>query len=138
MTANPCVFCRIIERDEPSQTIYEDDHTIAFLNIAQVTKGHTLVVPRKHHRDLAEIPPDEAAQVMRTAAHVARQLTRTLQAPGINLWHASGETAWQSVFHFHVHVVPRFTFTDLTPPWTEIEVPVESLAGLAEEIRRQA
>ncbi|MFI6928377.1 HIT family protein [Nonomuraea spiralis] len=58
-----------------------------------------------------------------------------LGAPGVNLWHASGETAWQSVFHFHLHVVPRFEPTDLTPPWTEAEHPVESLKGLAEEIR---
>lgn len=136
MTANPCTFCRIVEGGEPSQTIHQDDHCVAFLNIAQVTKGHTLVVPRKHHRDLAEIPPGEAAHVMSTAVHVARRLTRALRAPGVNLWHASGETAWQSVFHFHLHVVPRYTETDLTPPWTETELPVESLAALAEEIRR--
>ncbi|MBF8189667.1 HIT domain-containing protein [Nonomuraea sp. K274] len=138
MTANACTFCRIIAGDEPAQMIHEDDHTIAFLNIAQVTEGHSLIVPREHHRDLAEISPDGAAQVMRTAVHVSRQLTRALHAPGINLWHASGETAWQSVFHFHIHVVPRYTLTDLTPPWTEAEVPVESLAGLAAEIRGQA
>ncbi|MGP3956102.1 HIT family protein [Nonomuraea sp. 3N208] len=65
-------------------------------------------------------------------------MTAPSQAPGINLWHASGETAWQSVFHFHVHVVPRYTTTDLTPPWTEIELPVASLRGLAEEIRGNA
>ncbi|GAA4532970.1 HIT family protein [Nonomuraea ferruginea] len=135
MTANACVFCRIIAGDELSQTIHEDDNAIAFLDIAQVTKGHSLVVPRKHHTDLSEISPDEAAQVMRTAVHVSRRLTQALGAPGINLWHASGETAWQSVFHFHIHVVPRYTLTDLAPPWTETESPLESLAGLAEEIR---
>ncbi|MGN9839038.1 HIT family protein [Nonomuraea sp. H19] len=109
--------------------------TDAFLNVAQATKGHTLVVPRTHHRDLAEIPLDEAAHVMRAAVEVARQLTGALRAPGVNLWHASGETAWQSVFHFHIHLVPRYATTDLTPPWTETELPVESLRGLAEEIR---
>ncbi|MBE1587220.1 HIT family protein [Nonomuraea angiospora] len=135
-TEAACVFCRIVEGVEPSQTIHEDDHTIAFLNLAPATRGHTLVVPRAHHRDLADIPPDEAAHVMRATVEVSRRLAGALGARGVNLWHASGETAWQSVFHFHVHVVPRYTDTDLTPPWTEIEVPVESLRGLGAEIRR--
>ncbi|MER6002103.1 HIT domain-containing protein [Nonomuraea angiospora] len=136
MSGGTCVFCRIVEGTEPSQTIHEDDHTIAFLNLAQATKGHTLVVPRAHHRDLTDIPLDEAAHVMRTTVEVGRRLTGALGAKGVNLWHASGETAWQSVFHFHIHVVPRYTDTDLTPPWTEIEHPVESLRGLGAEIRR--
>ncbi|MFI7128474.1 HIT family protein [Nonomuraea sp. NPDC050153] len=136
VSASPCVFCRIVEGVEPSQIVHEDEHTVAFLNLAQVTEGHTLVVPRAHHRDLADIPLDAAAAVMRAGVHVARQLSGALRAPGVNLWHASGETAWQSVFHFHIHVVPRYADTDLTPPWTETEVPVESLRGLGEKIRR--
>ncbi|TMR21548.1 HIT family protein [Nonomuraea turkmeniaca] len=138
MSGAPCVFCRIVEGTEPSQPVYEDAHTIAFLNVAQATKGHTLVVPRRHHRDLTEIPPEEAAHVMRATVEVAGRLTRALRAPGINLWHASGETAWQSVFHFHIHVVPRYATADLTPPWTEYALPLASLRGLAEEIRSGA
>ncbi len=130
-----CVFCRIVAGIEPAQTIHEDEHAIAFLNLAQATRGHTLVVPRAHHRDLGEIPVETAAHVMQAAVAVSRQVAGALGAPGVNLWHASGETAWQSVFHFHLHVVPRFESTDLTPPWTEVEHPVESLKGLAEEIR---
>ncbi|MER5619474.1 HIT family protein [Streptosporangium sp. NPDC002544] len=132
----PCVFCRIVDGSEPAETIYEDDHSIAFLNIAQATKGHTLVVPRKHRNDLTDIEADEAAAVMRAAVQVSKQLTYALQAPGINLWHASGESAWQSVFHFHIHVVPRYTVTDLTPPWTEAELPLGSLSNLADQIRQ--
>jgi histidine triad (HIT) family protein len=98
-------------------------------------KGHALVVPRAHHRDLGEIPVETAAHVMRAAVEVSRRLAGALGAPGVNLWHASGETAWQSVFHFRLHVVPRFEPTDLTPPWIEVEHPLESLRGLAEEIR---
>ncbi|MFG1684536.1 HIT family protein [Nonomuraea sp. NPDC049269] len=97
--------------------------------------GNTLVVPRAHHRDLGEIPAETAAHVMRAAVEVSRRLVGALRAPGVNLWHASGETAWQSVLHFHLHVLPRFEPTELTPPWTEVEHPVESLKGLAEEIR---
>ncbi|WP_371778526.1 HIT family protein [Streptosporangium subroseum] len=132
----PCVLCGIADGSEPSETIYEDAHSIAFLNLAQATRGHTLVVPRKHRNDLTDIEVDEAAAVMRATVQVSRQLTRALQAPGINLWHASGESAWQSVFHFHIHVVPRYTGTDLIPPWTEVELPLESLRDLAAQIRR--
>ncbi|MFG1947270.1 HIT family protein [Nonomuraea sp. NPDC048826] len=78
---------------------------------------------------------ETAAHVMRAAVEVSRRLTGALGAPGVNLWHASGETAWQSVLHFHLHVLPRFGPTDLTPPWTEIEHPVASLAEPAREIR---
>ncbi|MEQ4719077.1 HIT domain-containing protein [Nonomuraea sp. B19D2] len=136
--ASPCVFCRIVRGAEPSQTVYEDEHAVAFLNLAQVTKGHTLVVPREHHRSLADIPLEAAAAVMRATVLVSRRLTGTLPAEGVNLWHASGETAWQSVFHFHIHVVPRYDVTDLVLPWTEVEHPVESLGSLAAEIRNQA
>ncbi|MFI7639626.1 HIT family protein [Nonomuraea sp. NPDC049400] len=133
--ASPCVFCRIVRGTEPSQTVYEDEHALAFLNLAQVTKGHTLVVPREHHRSLADLPLEAAEAVMRATVLVSRRLTGALRAPGVNLWHASGETAWQSVFHFHIHVLPRYDTTDLVLPWMEIEHPVESLGDLAAEIR---
>ena len=133
--SDSCVFCRIIRKDEPSETIYEDEHTIAFLDITQATRGHTLVVPRAHSTALSDIDPSEAAAVMSAAVHVSRLLTRVLQAPGTNLWHASGETAWQSVFHFHLHVVPRYTPTDLAAPWSTTELPLESLRPLADLIR---
>jgi histidine triad (HIT) family protein len=135
-TSNPCVFCRIIEGDEPAEIVYEDDDSVAFLNLAQATKGHTLVVPRQHRNDLSDIGADEAAAVMSAVVRVSNRLTRRLQASGVNLWHASGVTAWQSVFHFHIHVVPRYTTTDLTEPWTEVELPLESLRDLADQIRQ--
>ncbi|GAA2109933.1 HIT family protein [Actinomadura alba] len=135
-TSKSCVFCRIIERSEPAEIIYEDDDAVAFLNIAQATKGHTLVVPREHRNGLSDIGTTEAAAVMSAVVQVSNQLTHRLQAPGVNLWHASGEVAWQSVFHFHIHVVPRYTATDLTEPWTEVELPLESLRDLADQIRQ--
>ncbi|SEG90105.1 histidine triad (HIT) family protein [Thermomonospora echinospora] len=135
-TSSSCVFCRIVEGSEAAEIIYESDRSVAFLDIAQATRGHTLVVPRTHRRDLSDIEVDEAAAVMSAVVWVSNRLTRRLQAPGINLWHASGETAWQSVFHFHIHVVPRYTTADLAKPWTEAESPLESLRGLADHIRR--
>ncbi|HEX2313216.1 MAG TPA: HIT family protein [Thermomonospora sp.] len=130
-----CVFCRIVGGQEPAEVVYRDDAAVAFLDITQATRGHTLVVPRRHRTDLADIEPGEAGAVMAAVVRVSALLRRALDAPGINLWHASGETAWQSVFHFHVHVVPRYTPGDLTPPWTETEQPVEALRGLGDRIR---
>ncbi|MEV0378509.1 HIT domain-containing protein [Nonomuraea sp. NPDC050643] len=130
-----CVFCRIVQGAEPARSVHEDEHTVAFLDLAQATRGHTLVVPRVHHRDLGDIPLDTAERVMRAAVEVSRRLTGALGAAGVNLWHASGETAWQSAFHFHFHVVPRYADGDRTPPWTEVEQPVEFLAGMARSIR---
>ncbi|REE97022.1 HIT family protein [Thermomonospora umbrina] len=132
---DPCVFCRIVAGTEPAEIIHSDDASVAFLDITQATEGHTLVVPRRHRTDLTDIAPEEAASVMSAAVRVSHRLRERLRAPGINLWHASGETAWQSVFHFHVHVVPRYTPTDLVPPWSGPEGSVESLRALGAKLR---
>lgn len=131
-----CVFCQIVARAAPSETIYEDDHAVAFLDIAQATEGHTLVVPREHCADIFDIGAERAANVMRAAVEVAALLRRALEPEGMNLFQASRPVAWQTVFHFHVHVVPRYSFTELTLPWIPSPGPVEALRPLGERIRR--
>ncbi|RAY10933.1 HIT family protein [Actinomadura craniellae] len=131
-----CVFCGIVAGSEPAEIVYSDDRAVAFLDTAQATRGHTLVVPRRHRSGLADIEAGEAAAVMAAVVRVSGLLTRGLGAAGINLWHATGETAWQRVFHFHVHVIPRYTVTDLSPPWVGVELPAASLRDLADRIRR--
>ncbi|SEG94117.1 histidine triad (HIT) family protein [Nonomuraea solani] len=86
-----CVFCRIVRGDEPAQVVHEDEHTVAFLNLVQATRGHTLVVPRAHHRDLGDVPLDVAERVMRTSAEVARRLTGALKAAGRVARRAGGD-----------------------------------------------
>jgi histidine triad (HIT) family protein len=93
--------------------------TLSFLNIAPATVGHALVVPRRHADGLSDLEDEEHAQVARAAGRVARLLRGALNPAGVNLVHATGEAAWQSVFHFHVHVVPRYRPDELQLMWQE-------------------
>jgi diadenosine tetraphosphate (Ap4A) HIT family hydrolase len=104
-----CVFCGILTGSVPASVVLEDDETIAFLDIAPITPGHTLVVPRGHAGSLAELAPEAGAAVFRTAMRIAAALRRSgLQVEGVNLLLSDGAAAGQEVPHVHLHVVPRF------------------------------
>lgn len=103
-----CVFCRIVAGREPAHIVYEDEKTLAFLDHLPIQEGHTLVIPKKHARDAWDIEPEQAAAVMRTALKVARALKTAYDCDGVNLFQSSGSAAGQTVFHFHMHVVPRW------------------------------
>jgi histidine triad (HIT) family protein len=104
-----CIFCDISAGDAEASFVYEDERTIAFLDIAPLNAGHTLVVPRTHAASLEEIEPDDAQRIVRVAQRVAIALRRTgFRVEGLNLWLADGAAAGQDVFHAHMHVVPRF------------------------------
>ncbi|TSB45789.1 HIT family protein [Alkalicoccobacillus porphyridii] len=107
-----CVFCSIISGDIPSKKIYEDEHTYAFFDISQVTKGHTLVVPKHHHKNLFELPESEVSHVFKTVQKVATALNKTFSPAGLNLVNNNGEAAGQTVFHYHVHLIPRYDQAD--------------------------
>jgi histidine triad (HIT) family protein len=104
-----CIFCDISAGDAEASFVYEDERTIAFLDIAPLNAGHTLVVPRTHAASLEDIEPDDAQRIVRVAQRVAIALRRTgFRVEGVNLWLADGAAAGQDVFHAHMHVVPRF------------------------------
>jgi len=104
-----CIFCDISAGEAEASFVYEDERTIAFLDIAPLNAGHTLVVPRTHAASLEEIEPDDAQRIVRVAQRVAIALRRTgFRVEGVNLWLADGAAAGQDVFHAHMHVVPRF------------------------------
>ena len=104
-----CIFCDISAGDAEASFVYEDERTIAFLDIAPLNAGHTLVVPRTHSASLEEMEPDDAQRIVRVAQRVAIALRRTgFRVEGVNLWLADGAAAGQDVFHAHMHVVPRF------------------------------
>jgi histidine triad (HIT) family protein len=111
-----CVFCGIVDGRLPGRRVLEDERTVAFLDLNPATRGHALVVPRAHARDLMDIDPVDLAACAATAQQVAALAVERLQATGVNLLNACGTTAWQSVPHFHLHVVPRYEA--LPPPWT--------------------
>jgi histidine triad (HIT) family protein len=112
-----CVFCAIVAGRAPAHRLLEDEYTVSFLNIAPATLGHALVVPRRHADDLWDLEDEEHARVARAAGRVARLLRAALEPAGVNLVHATGVAAWQSVFHFHLHVVPRYRADELQVMW---------------------
>jgi histidine triad (HIT) family protein len=130
-----CIFCKIVAGDLPSQKVDEDEHTIAFMDISPGTRGHALVVPREHHRDLYTIDPEVLDHTMRAAQRLALKVRDRLGPDGVNLINSCGAAAWQTVFHFHVHVLPRYEDDPLHLPWTPKEGDPEEIAAVAEELR---
>ena len=131
-----CIFCKIIAGDIPSSKIYEDEEVIAFLDISQVTPGHTLVVPKKHARNLLEMDEMATAQLFARVSKVAKKLATATQAKGMNIISNMEEVSGQTVFHTHVHIIPRYSAQDeLAISFTEHEPNFEQLAVLAETIK---
>ncbi|HET9116939.1 MAG TPA: HIT family protein [Pseudonocardiaceae bacterium] len=115
-----CVFCAIARQELSSERVYEDERTIAFLDINPATTGHTLVIPRSHCQDLLDADPADLSAIARTAQLVAKAAQLSLGAHGVNLVQASGEVAFQTVFHLHFHVIPRYQIDELIRPWTPV------------------
>jgi histidine triad (HIT) family protein len=129
-----CVFCAIVAGRAPAHRLLEDEHTVSFLNIAPATTGHALVVPRRHAEGLWDLEDEEHARVARAAGRVARLLRAALQPAGVNLVHATGTAAWQSVFHFHLHVVPRYRADELQVMWRAERAADPELAALRQRV----
>ncbi|MBS5822018.1 histidine triad protein [Enterococcus gilvus] len=108
-----CIFCKIINQEIPSYKIYEDDKVYAFLDISQATKGHTLVVPKKHVTDIFDYDEDLAADVFARIPKIARAIEHAFpEMDGLNILNNNKELAYQSVFHSHIHLVPRYSKKD--------------------------
>ena len=107
-----CIFCKIVEGSIPSYTIYEDETVKAFLDISQVTKGHTLVISKKHYENFLTCDVEDMKKVMETAQKLGNELMVKLNAKGMNVLTNINEVAGQSVFHFHVHLIPRYDEND--------------------------
>jgi len=133
--ASDCIFCAIVEKRAPSETIYEDEHVIAFMDINPATDGHALVIPRAHVRDIWEIDQEEAAATMRAAVTVAEMIRSSLSPEGINMLHSTGAVAFQSVFHFHLHLVPRRRGDGIRLPWIPTPGDPERIAEVAALLR---
>jgi histidine triad (HIT) family protein len=119
MASDPdCLFCKIVSGEIPATRIAEDERTVTFMDINPATRGHVLVIPREHAKDLLEIDPEELAAVARAAQRVAATMPERLGADGVNLLNSCGREAWQTVFHFHLHVIPRYEADPLRLPWT--------------------
>jgi histidine triad (HIT) family protein len=135
MSESDCLFCKIIAGDLPSQRVDEDEKTVAFMDINPATRGHALVVPRRHARNLLEIEPDELAAVAVAAQRLAKRVTDRLGAEGVNLLNSCGAVAWQTVFHFHVHVIPRYEDDPLRLPWIPEPGDPDEIEAAAQALR---
>ncbi len=103
-----CIFCKIVKGHERSTVVYEDGHSLAFLDIHPLNPGHTLVIPKKHYATMNEMPSEEVGQLFVSVAKVMRGVHKATEADGINIGQSNGTAASQEVFHMHVHIIPRF------------------------------
>lgn len=108
-----CIFCKIINGDIPSKKVYEDKDVLAILDISQATKGHTLVIPKKHYDNILSINEDDYLAVMKKVKELSNKIVTNLGAEGVNILNNCNEVAGQSVMHFHVHIIPRYKKDDL-------------------------
>ncbi len=124
-----CLFCKIVAGEIPATVIAEDERTVAFMDINPATRGHALVVPRAHTRDVHEIDPDDLKAVAVAAQQVASKVVERLGADAVNLLNSSGAAAWQTVFHFHLHVIPRYEGDPLKLPWVPDSGDMDEIAA---------
>jgi histidine triad (HIT) family protein len=130
-----CLFCGIVAGDVPGQIVDSDDHTVAFMDINPATPGHALVVPREHTADLMEISDGDLERTMVAARRLARKMEAALEPAGYNVLNACRPAAWQTVFHFHLHVIPRYEDDPLKLPWIPRGAEPEAIAAVADRIR---
>jgi histidine triad (HIT) family protein len=132
---DPCIFCGIVAGDVPGQIVDSDEHTIAFMDINPATRGHALVVPREHSADLLEISDEDLTHTILAARRLVRRMREVLEPDGFNVLNSSGSAAWQTVFHFHIHVIPRYEDDPLKLPWVPGPGDEKEVAAVAEELR---
>ncbi|MGZ5312439.1 MAG: HIT family protein [Solirubrobacterales bacterium] len=130
-----CLFCGIVGGSVPGQIVDSDERTVAFLDIAPATPGHALVVPRNHSADLLEIEREDLDATVAAAQRLSRRAKDALGADGINLVNACGAVASQTVFHFHIHVVPRYEDDPIELPWVPIPGDPDEIAAIAAKLR---
>jgi histidine triad (HIT) family protein len=129
-----CIFCKILAGDLPARIVDEDERTIAFMDIAPATRGHALVIPRAHSVDLLSVEREDLSAVALAAQRLATRMKERLGADGVNLLNACGAAAWQTVFHFHVHVIPRYDGDPLRLPWVPSEGDQAQIQAAAQEL----
>jgi histidine triad (HIT) family protein len=129
-----CIFCKIVAGELPASIVDEDERTIAFMDIAPATRGHALVIPRAHSTDLLGVDREDLGAVALAAQRLAGRMKERLGADGINLLNSCGLAAWQTVFHFHVHVIPRYDGDPLRLPWVPSEGDQTQIRAAAQEL----
>jgi histidine triad (HIT) family protein len=134
MRDSGCIFCKIVAGELPATIVGEDERTISFMDIAPATRGHALVIPREHSADLLSIDAEDLTAVGLAAQRLATRVKQRLGADGVNLLNSCGAVAFQSVFHFHMHVIPRYEGDPLRLPWVPSPGDSAEIAAAAQEL----
>jgi histidine triad (HIT) family protein len=135
MADDDCIFCKIVAGEIPAHKIDEDEHAIAFMDINPWTRGHALVIPKEHTRNLWEAPREALHNTVDMAQRVALRQRDVLGCDGVNLLNSTEPAAWQTVFHLHFHVIPRYEDDPLQLPGKPMEVEQDELEKVAGELR---
>jgi len=130
-----CIFCKVVAGEIPGEEIDSDERTVTVMDINPATRGHAVVVTRTHAENLFEVDDEDLLAAMRATRRVAARMRETLAPAGFNILHNIGRAAWQSIFHFHVHVIPRYEDDPLQLPWIPEPADPGDLARVADEIR---
>ncbi|HLQ73272.1 MAG TPA: HIT family protein [Bacillota bacterium] len=137
MTHDNCIFCKIIDGDIPSAKVFENEHVFAFLDISQVSKGHTLIIPKQHTRNLYDTPPEVAKHLFEAVPHISNAIKDAYNPVGMNVLNNNEEAASQTVFHLHLHLIPKYENGDgLSTNWitNESAYTSDDLAEIAQTI----
>jgi histidine triad (HIT) family protein len=130
-----CIFCAIASGDANAEILDSDERTVAFMDINPATRGHALVIPRAHSENLFDVDPEDLEATIFAARRLAERMRETLKPDGFNLLNSTGRAAWQSVFHFHIHVIPRYVDDPLQLPWRPAPADPDELAAVAAALR---
>ena len=135
MKKDDCIFCKIAAGEIPSRKIYEDNDLIAIMDLSPTSKGHSLIIPKEHYTNIYDIDEEIAGKVMKTAKKLATKMTVALNCDGFNLLQNNGETAGQTMFHFHMHLIPRYKDADNNMlKFTSVSLSDEEMDAIREQI----
>jgi histidine triad (HIT) family protein len=132
-----CIFCKIVAGELPATIVAEDERTVSFMDINPATRGHALVIPRAHAQDLLTVDPQDLEAVVLSAQRLASRVSERLGAAGVNVINSCGAAAWQTVFHFHLHVIPRYIDDPLRLPWVPAAGDAQQIAAAAADLKRE-
>ena len=135
MTDENCIFCKIANGEIPSKTLYEDEQFRVILDLGPATKGHALILPKSHYKNLYELPDATAADVMKLAKKMAAQMTEKLGCDGFNLVQNNNEVAGQTVFHFHMHLIPRKAGDQAVPEWEHLSLSDDEMKEICDKMK---
>ena len=130
-----CIFCAIVAGDIPATAVYEDEDVLAFMDIAPANPGHTLIIPKQHYRNIYDMPAEVGGKIMQAAVSLAKAIRTVLNPDGLNLFQSNEAAGFQTVFHFHLHLIPRWEGDPIRLPWRPSEGDMEEIGNIAAKIR---